>query len=328
MTSSDDKKPDKAPDFSGMPDIPVGARNWLAGILSQAQNSVLWTLSPVVGDSIARGLAERGMIAVRVNAGQGETAGTPVVYPGTLARRERPDGSCEYELRLDESPETDARPYALCVVPLDVWAFEPVTLGRLPEPIATPAEPEYELSGAEVGALAAAGIEAGPLAADGAKSATLAASNERLDLCWKDRRLEIRLARSPRRGGQPVVVETHVLDAWGDLLSEREVVSVDERITEGEFAGYVRTSIVLHAPAQADVDHLRITVRPLRADDLAWLRPEQVDPLLAGQKLIVLKTLSEGLPLRASAAWGDQLTATSDPQATWLLRVATGKGVR
>lgn len=322
MTGSNEKKPAKAPDFAGTPEIPAATRNWLAGVIRQSHDSVLWTVTPVAGNSIARGLAERSSFAVRIHAGQDFETRTPLVYPGTLACGAGTDGGVEYELRFDESPPEHFHPYALCVVPLDIWSFEPLSLGRLPATTVKRNEfenaPEHEWSAEGVGALAAAGAD----------SETLAVANERLDLHWSDGQLEIRLARPPRRRGQPVVVETHVLDPWGELQTARKVVSAEDRITDGQFAGYGMASIICREPAHFDLDHLRITVRPLREDDLSWLNPDQVDPLLAGQKLTVLKTLAEGFPLRAAATWDDQKAATSDPRASWLLRVSTGKGVR
>lgn len=320
MTGSNERKPGKTPDFSGTPEIPAATRDWLAGIIRQSHDSVLWTVTPVAGDSIARPLADRGSIAIRVHAGQNLETRTPLVYPGTLVRRAGTDGGVEYELQFDESPPEHFHPYALCVVPLDIWSFEPLSLGRLDLTTVQRAEPELttELKAERLNVLAAAGAE----------TETLAVVNERLDLRWSDGQLEIRLARPPRRRGQPVVVETHVLDPWGELQTAREVVSVEDHVADGPFAGYVMASIICREPAHIDVDHWRVTVRPLRAEDLSWLNPDQVDPLLAGQKLTVLQTLAEGFPMRAAATWDDQKAATSDPRASWLLRVATGKGVR
>ena len=43
------------------------------------------------------------------------------------------------------------------------------------------------------------------------------------------------------------------------------------------FAGYRTTSLHCPKPYRIAFNQLRITVRPLREDDLPWLRPDQVD---------------------------------------------------
>ena len=79
---------------------------------------------------------------------------------------------------------------------------------------------------------------------------------------------------------------------------------------------------------EIELDDLRITVRPLRADDMSLLNPRQIAALLACQRLTVLTTRDEGSELRAAAEWDDQQHAASALDSTWLVRVATRKEVR
>lgn len=322
MTHGNEKKPHQPPDFSGPPEIPASTRDFLQNLLQQQRDSVLWTVHPVGGGSLAQRLADNGSIAVHVHAvvSSDSSAGwSPIVYDGKLTRRATVDGAVEFELSFDQPPKEFFHPYALCPVRMAIWPFEPVSLGGLPEMLAQPAVESIGPSSSErLGALAAASD----------LSESIIAANERLDVQWRDGQLDVRLAVPPRHRGQPVVVETQVRDPRGETRSSRRLISLETPVTEGEFAGYITTSIHCGEPHHIAFDQWRITVRPLRTDDLPWLCPDQVDSFLAGQRLTVLKTLAEGVPLRAAAVWADQRAAIADPQAAWLLRVATGKGVR
>ena len=321
---------------AGLPEVPAATRQWLAGLLARERDSVIWPLVPLAGDSIGRGLAARGTIAVRVQAGWDRDSGQPIVYLATLTRRSGEAGEVELTLAFDEPPAGDMRPYSLTVGKLDLWSFKPLSLGALAEPTAASAEPTVELARPteewaehEPVPLGASPVEcAGGLAAAGDLGQLLHASHERLDLHWSDGFLEVRVAQPPRRRGQPVVVETTLRDVWGGTLTVRDVVTVDERITDGQFAGYMMGVIPRREPNHFELDQLRITVRPLRADDLSLLNSRQIDALLAGQNLKVLTTRAEGVELRAAAVWDDQQHAVSAPDSTWLVRVATGKEVR
>lgn len=321
---------------SGLPEVPAATRQWLAGLLARERDSVIWPLVPVADDSIGSGLAARDTIAVRVQAGWDRDSGQPIVYPATLTRRSGAAGEIELTLAFDEPPAGDMRPYALTVGKLDLWSFEPLSLGSLADPTAPLAEPTVELTAPTVdlakpepGLLGDAPVVcAGGLAAAGELGQVLHASHERLDLHWSDGFLEVRVAQPPRRRGQPVVVETTLRDVWGGTLTVRDVVTVDERIADGQFAGCMMGGIPRREPYHFELDQLRITVRPLRADDLSLLNSLQIDSLLAGQNLKVLTTRAEGFELRAAAVWNDQQHAVSASDSTWLVRVATGKEVR
>lgn len=337
MKDGHQKKPPQPPDFSGLPEIPASTRDFLRNLLQQQRDSVLWTVRPVGGDSVAARLTDDGSIAVDIHVihpiGSTDSTGSmdstdlpdstadrsPTVSTGKLTRRAKPDGVVEFELCFDRPPAGTFHPYALCLVPLKLWQFDPVSLGGLPDTLVQPAvEASRPLAAEGVGALAAAGDVSGPIVA----------ANERLEVEWSDGQLNVRLAIPPRYRDQPVVVETQTLNVWGKRQTSRQLVSLETPVTEGKFAGYRTTSLDRPEPNRIAFNQLRITVRPLREDDLPWLRPDQVDSFLAGQKLTVLTTLAEGFPLRACAVWADQRAAIADPQAAWLLRVATGKGVR
>ncbi|MFO0821186.1 MAG: hypothetical protein U1A77_24795 [Pirellulales bacterium] len=322
MTDRNSNKPQGPPDFSGSPEIPLATRNWLAGLLDQEKHSVLWPVVPVAAESIGRGLATRDKLAVRVHAGWNQDTGESLVLPATLARQVAADGEIELTLAFDEPAPGDYRPVALTVGKLDLWTFPPLSLGEL-------ADPTVELAESESVSVDAAPAEfVGDLAAAGAVGEVLHAAHQRLDLHWSNGLLEIRLARPPRCVGQPVVVETSVRDVWGDIQTIRDVVSVEERITERKFAGYVLGTLPRSEPDHIGLEDLRINVRPLRVDDLPRLSPAQCSELLAGQPMNVMTTQAEGFELRAAAVWEDQRQAISSPDSTWLVRVATGKEVR
>lgn len=317
MPTGDDNKPLKAADFSDTPAIPASTLDLVRNVLRQQRDAVLWTVQPVGGGSLAKRLAESGSVDVQVHAVDSNTGRVPIVYAGTLTRRSDAAGDIALELCFDQPPTGYFRSYALCSLPLAIWPFTPVSLGGLPDTLAQPAvDARRGVAAMGPGALAAAGDVSEPITA----------ANERLDVEWRDGELEIRLDVPPRRRGQPVVVETRTGNSSGEIQTRRDLVSLDTPLTEGKFAGYMTTRIHCSVPAHFALDRWRVTVRPLREDDLPSLSPNQVDAFLAGQRLTVLKTLAEGFPLRAAATWADQRAAIADPHATWLLRVATGKG--
>jgi hypothetical protein len=141
MTDHNSNKPQGPPDSSGPPEIPAATKNWLAGLLAQERNSVLWPVVPVAAESIGRGLATRDRLAVRVYAGRNDATGEPLVLPATLARQITASGDIELTLAFEEPFPDDFRPFALTVGKLDLWKFEPLSLGNL-------AEPTVELAGA------------------------------------------------------------------------------------------------------------------------------------------------------------------------------------
>lgn len=321
MTSHEENKPQEPRNSADSPEIPAATRNWLSGLLSRERDSVLWTISPVAGDSISRGLAERGAIAVRVQ-GWNQEIGEPMILQATLTRQAGPAGGSEFALTFDQPLAAGLHPYALWVGKLDLWSFQPLSLGNLSEAAIDRVERD---SGATTADEESYASSYGGLAAAGAGGEALRASHERLDLYWRDGLLEIRLACPPLRVGQPVVVETTVRDAWDGLRTTGDVVSVEDRITEGPFAGYVLGTTSRWEPDEIELDDLRITVRPLRVDDMSLLNPRQIASLLACQRLTVLTTRIEGTQLRAAAEWDDQQHAVSALDSTWLVRVATRK---
>lgn len=96
MTHGNEKKPHQPPDFSGPPEIPASTRDFLQNLLQQQRDSVLWTVHPVGGGSLAQRLADNGSIAVHVHAvdSSDSSAGrSPMVYHGKLTRRATVDGA-------------------------------------------------------------------------------------------------------------------------------------------------------------------------------------------------------------------------------------------
>lgn len=370
--SEDPKRP---PEVAGTNDIPKATLDWLGGLVRRETSCTLWTITANLNVSIVSALDRNGGLEVLVDAGYDYDSRKPLQYPATLSRKPSSDKGFEFTLEFRGPLPGPRMPYAITVGTLNLWLFQPLTLGKYVEPTVEPARRAggdgADSSGAVsrplvAGPLAAKGRDAsmgggllgGGLGAEGDEEMVLTDRNDDLHLYWRDGLLEIRLKRPPRLAGQPVVVETTVRDVWGEPHTVRDVVTVDQRITEGKFAGYVYATIPRFEPCQTNLEDLRIIVRPLQPDDLPLLDPPQVVALLAGQSLKALTNLNEAGPpleagptleerpskaipaqeplasqgekvvLRAAAAWDDQLHAVNSPAATWLVRVSSGKAVR
>ncbi len=303
MSNSDTNKATWTPDFSNGGENSSAPQSRPGVILSKLRDSIAWPIVALDYKSVGRGIAEHDKISVRVHAGMQKLTGEPVVHDGKLHRITRANGAIEFELRFAQELPKHIQPFALYVGRVDLWSFEPVSLGGIADQVTrSPSSGEVKTTADYT--LAAAGLRR--------------ASSERIEIDWDDATLRVTVDRPPLRYGQPIMVETQFVDDRNDLRTLRHSLSIDDFVASGTRAGWTRGFMESRIPELFGGKY-KITARPLQPIELDLLSSEQLKDLFAGQQMSAIVSQEDGHFIAHS---DQQRRCLADVATNWYLRVS------
>ncbi len=316
----------------------------VATMLRKSHISCLWRVTAVGGGPISPELSKASQIPVEVQLTDSPGRVLPQRVPALLTRGRTASSDDEFTLRFEGMPSAEYTPYAVWVGVIKEWSFPAETLGKLPAEAGKVVElADRRAAGGPEGFASPPSTAAGvsTLAASSAKHEQpfhgladspqveeLHARNKSLDIHWHQGLLEIKVDCPLSAGGQAVILETEFINQLGERRSATRAVTLTADVEHGELAGYGSAVVPFDAPRALNLaeDQFRITVRPLRAEDLPYLNAGQVDRWLAGQDLRVLNMLEEGFAMRFIAKTVDQKRAATASNSSWLIRATAQMG--